>query len=188
MNKIIDTLARIPQYFTNTPARYAGARMITIGCGIACAAVAAEAALRVLWSLGKLCQDHNELSTAELSRNLANFVFYGLCALNVLPAIPIVGAAIFGICSIYTVSAAIRADTGKGVFAGTRLLKKTNNNYDKTYYLPRLITSCVVHLFKPIYDKIVIVLEAARVSPNPTWYAAGLLAVTAIALPALGVI
>lgn len=96
MSCVIESLGRVAASY---PSRF------VLGCGALCGAAALEMTIR---AVGALCMQTNlniniygqAPNREDLGKDVGGAIFYGLCALNVFPYAPVVGASVFVVYSI----------------------------------------------------------------------------------------
>jgi hypothetical protein len=178
---------------------YAHAKLATVACGTAGVVVAAEMAIRAIFDGLKLLSNRHPGESLEtlqynFSANLGGAVFYGLCAANILPGTPVIGAAIF---AIYSITKDLKEDD----YLTTKFLSHTFTLI--TDALDYVGTKIIGPILKPIVELLIdviekiaeVVLAILRVIPlpeHPVWIATGILVtaivVVKVALPALRVV
>lgn len=157
---------------------------LTFGSAILCTSATVETAVRGVIDVHKyftMKTDNREevdKIRKRMSANLGSALFYGICAVNIIPGTALLGAAIFTIYSMFDL----------------------NKQYDikNDYLLSRVVGYPSLYVFEnvvcPVASKISAVTQAIlqSIPSNPAWQASGMLltaiVVVKFALPALGIV
>lgn len=176
---------------------YAGAHVITIGCGLACAVAAANLFCRAVFD--------PKGDRSFVSGTLGGAAFFALCASNALPGLPILGGV-----SLLVLSACIGHEKDsylitQAIYQGTKLVWKVVSTifeafFNATSRAARFLRDWIImpiwnNVFAPIFNAILecmyAVGRALALVWNPVWTpVAALLTVIIVGrvvLPMLGI-
>jgi hypothetical protein len=153
-------------------------RTVSLVSGAVCIPAALEMALRALKDLGSMLsppqpsrlmgapQHDKDAVKRSFSANLGGAVFYGLCATNLIPGTPIVGAVIFAAHSVLT--------DGKNSYISWAVKELCQRTYN--HILVPAWNEVIGPLVRRIYDVIVAILARISLPRHPIWYGVALLA------------
>jgi hypothetical protein len=152
---------------------YSGAAPATIGAGVFCGVVCTEIAIRAIHDgvcLLTTTPAPDALDTLKnnFSANLGSAVFYGLCAVNILPGSAAFGAAIFALYSM--------GDLKSDDYLMTKLLNHTYTliiNITSPIVTP--IVNALSYVVNRISDLVTAIFARLGLPEAPIWVATGLL-------------
>lgn len=166
----------------------------TVGGMVICAGAAIEMAIRTIVDLGKIIQrGADDRVLKDLSADLGGMLFYGLCAVNIIPYAAIIGAAVF---TIYSISSCENQDA---YFASVFIGKPIKWFGDKVampfiekvlWPVIQTIGEIAGKIIKGIGEVMKNILDMIPLPENPVWIGVGAIGVAVlvvkVVLPALG--
>lgn len=172
--------------FSNTVIDSYSLKTVGYKCsGAFCGIVAAEMAIR---TVGDVIHHHDN---TELSANLAGTLFYGICAANIVPYTPVIGASIFVVHSFLKWN---KDDN----YVCTKILNATVETIYKivkcifTSFIDYLVIPVTEHIIVPIFTNVIIplaktiaqifadIFQRIHLTENPKWIGVTLLVIAIV--------
>ena len=148
----------------------------SLGGGVVCAIAAVEMGAWALGDLFKLVTGKSTaVTTTDLSTNLAGTAFYGLCAANIVPYTPMIGA-------VLCVFKALLQTDGANTYRFFQLIHDVGSLIEN--FVGTLCNWTIVplwnHVLEPICNGILALLKRIPLPQNPAWIGVALLITAAV--------